>query len=721
MTDENSAAFAGNRTPSGWLFKVAVIAGAVAIAALAVLPFFVGIAPTASGRRPTLRLLSTHDLNEHLVVMEQFDQSIRSGALYPRWIADINDGYGNAWTNFYPPASYYLTSVLHAAAGDWVLTVGVLCVIAMAGSGLAFYILSRLFYGKAASVIAASLYVLLPYHVLDLYMRGALAELLGFVFLPLLIYFAFRLGNGGRLIHYGALGLTYGLYVMTHLPVAYLMSYVLLVYAAIWALRKRNRSILLRIGGGMALGLILCAIYLLPASLEAKYVYESTSGMFQYNSGYVPALPPHDIFGDTLNHSFMLQAIALAIAYIALQGPWPVQGANESPSRSAARDWVVLGVLATLMVTPLSFYLSKLVPRTDLVAFPWRWLAIAGLFTSLMIAAAIDRLSGDGFARIRRLVFCVGILLVVGLNVWFTAYRVIVGTIANTSAAFAPRLVEANYTPKGATPPQDLQDTPKVVVEPAGGAVEILRWDPQVREVHVNASEMSRVRLKTYNFPGWVAQVDGKPSPVLSDTDGIQIVEVPAGRHKIEASFVNTPPRTAGAFLSALGLLVVIGLAALDPVREARRVTEQPTSRRAAILKSLMPLVAITVTVVIGAVILLWLGGQGRSSGVQISGGEAPAKTGGSITQGAEATLHIDGVTSILLAVDEQTLNQLMNALPAKDNPKIEAMVQSGKLLRVDNDTRVRILETGTGKTKVRILEGAQLMADGWAPERWLR
>lgn len=697
-----------------------MIAGAVALAVLVVVPFFVGSAPTPSGQQPRLRVLPTHDLDEHMVVMEQFDKSIRSGVLYPRWLAEINDGHGNAWPNFYPPASYYLTAAIHAVTGDWIATVGVLCLIAMAGSGLAFYILSRAFYSKAASVIAASLYVLLPYHVLDLYVRGALPELLGFVFLPLLIYFAFRLGNGGRLINYAGLGLTYGLYVMTHLPVAYLMSYVLLVYAILWSLREKDRRILLRIASGMALGLLVCAIYLLPALLEAKYAYESTSGLFPYNSNYLPALPPQDNLGDTLNHSFMLQAIALALAQIVLRATSLAKSDTKSASRSGARHWVVLGVLATLMVTPLSFYVSKLVPRTDLVAFPWRWLAIAGLFTSLAIAAAIDSQSGNAVVRSRRLVYCAGILLVACLNAWFTAQRVIGGTLATTSASLAPRLVEANYTPREATLPQYLQDMPRVVLKPSGGIAEILRWDPQVREVHINVKELSRVRLKTYNFPGWVARVDGKSSPMLSDDDGIQVVEVPAGRHKIEASFVNTPPRTAGGFLSALGLLAVIGLVALDPVREAKCVTEQPASRKSTVLTSLRPLVAITATLLVGAVILLWLSSHSRTS-TNVSAGEASAKASGSTTQGSEANLHIDGVTSILVAVDEQALNQLMNALPANDNSKVEALVQSGELLRVANDTRVRILETGTGKTKVRILQDEHSMAEGWVLERWLK
>ncbi|HLF82831.1 MAG TPA: 6-pyruvoyl-tetrahydropterin synthase-related protein [Blastocatellia bacterium] len=718
VSDKNSHV-ATRRARSSRPLKVSLIGGAVVLAALSVAPFFVQMRQTASGRALNLRLFSTHDLKEHLVVMEQFDKSLRSGVVYPRWLAEVNGEYGNAWTNFYPPVCYYLSSTIHAVVGDWIVTVAVLSLVAMAGSGFAFYLLSRAFYSKTASVIAATLYVLLPYHMLDLYLRGALPELLGFVFLPLLIYFAFRLGTRGRLIDYAGLGLTYGLYVMTHLPVAYLMSYVLVIYAVVWSVRKRSRVILLRVGCGMALGLLVCAIYLLPAVLEARYAYEETSTIFPYDSSYLPALPAHDSFGSTLNDTFMLQAIALAVAVIVIRSiPHPK---CESKSGAQLRLWIVLGVSATLMVTAPSFYVAKLIPRTDLVAFAWRWLAISGMFTSVLVAAAIDGLAGDAVLRSRQLAYRVAIILVVCLNVWFTAQRVIVATLTNTSAASTSGLVEASYTPKGATLPQSLPDTPRLVIDPEGGVAEVVRWDPESREALVRVNEPSRVRLKTYNFPGWVARVDDKPSPMLRDTDGIQVVEVPAGTHKVEASFVNTPPRTAGGILSALGLLAVIGLATLDRVREAGRIAGQATSRKALVVESLKALVAISVTLLIGALALFWFSSRGRSGSTKVSGSEAPAKAGGSATQGSEANLHIDGVTSILVSVDEQALNELMNALPAKDNSKVDALVESGKLLRIANDTRVRILETGAGKTKVRILQGGHSMAEGWVPERWLR
>jgi hypothetical protein len=85
------------------------------------------------------------------------------------------------------------------------------------------------------------------------------------------------------------------------------------------------------------------------------------------------------------------------------------------------------------------------------------------------------------------------------------------------------------------------------------------------------------------------------------------------------------------------------------------------------------------------------------------------------------STLQVDGLASIPIAVDEGALHEFMNALPAKDDAKVDALVESGRLLKVPNGTSVRVLESTGGRTKVRVLEGEHLMAEGWVSERWIR
>jgi hypothetical protein len=206
---------------------------------------------------------------------------------------------------------------------------------------------------------------------------------------------------------------------------------------------------------------------------------------------------------------------------------------------------------------------------------------------------------------------------------------------------------------------------------------------------------------------------------MLSDSDGVQIVDVPAGIHVVEASFTNTPPRIAGTLLTAIGFLGVIGLVAADRRRGARQVREVAAPRRPASVGSFKQLAAIVSTLLIGVLVVFWFFGRGRSGSSPSGGATRPAAE--SRSQGVEATLHLDGAPAIFVSMNEQALNELLMALSARDSSKIEELAQSGQVLRVPNDTGVRILETEAGKTKVRVLQGEHLMAEGWVPERWIR
>jgi uncharacterized membrane protein len=523
-------------------------------------PFF--LHRTSSGK--TWRMISTHDMRQHLAVMEDFDKVIRAGTPYPRWLPDINGGYGIPWMDFYPPGFYYLASLVNAVLKDWVITLFAVSVLGFAASGLAFYVLARTFYTRTASAIGAALYLTAPYHVLDLYWRGAMPEFVGFILVPLIIYFAFKTASSGKPRDLAGLGFCHGVFLMTHIPVAFLMTYALGFFGAVWAAKERDWRIASRVASGIAIALALSAIYLLPAALEVKDVQEHFSLIFPYHASYITLMKGTDTFGDAMNEAFAANVVALVIAIIVLRASRRYRTADSQPrsTEPATRLWVMMGITTAFMCTSLSIYVSKLLPKIDVASFPWRWLVIAGLFTALLIAAAIDYLSRHSKMEARQLWFYRALIAAaIVLSISITVGRVINGALSNPPLVATADYVEAGFTPKGSLDPHALPDTPQVTIQPEGGTSEVILWQPYHRQIAVKVEESKRVRLKTYNFPGWIALVDGEPTPMLSDQDGVQVVEVSAGAHLIEVSFVNTPTRTLGASLSALGLLVAIGLA----------------------------------------------------------------------------------------------------------------------------------------------------------------
>jgi hypothetical protein len=553
------------------LFSVAIVLAALIVGTIAVAPFFFS-------RSSGLRMLNTHDLGTLLAVMEEFDKGLRSGALYPRWLSDINYGYGAPIMVFYPPGLFYLSAFLNSALHNWAATTFVISALSLGASGIAMYALSRVFHGKAASIISALLYMLLPYHLLDLYWRGALPEFVGFVFLPAILYFFYQSGSQGRLSHYAGLGFFYGMYIMTHLPVSYIFTYALALYAVLWAFRSRDWKIVIRVACGMFLGLLLSAIYWLPAALEGKEIYEPVTELFPYHKTYFQTLRAGgSIFDVLVTTTFQLHLLSLGIliaviliSYFALRRSEHQESALTNHSQTTV--WIVMAIVTTLMNTILSMPVSKLIPKIQIAVPAWRWMAVVSLFTALLAGAAFDLLSRDGlrvtFAWLGRAV----ILLVVGGNIWFTVQNVITPTLLHGDYQRPEEFASSGFIPKDAGQPQDLPKTAKVVV--IDGLGEITRWDPMHREIDVTSKANTTLRLRTYNFPGWVASLDGGAVPIFSDSYGGQVINVPAGKHKVEVTFENTTPRNLGTVITALGFAGILGLSLFNRIKARRREEE---------------------------------------------------------------------------------------------------------------------------------------------------
>ncbi|HSB10360.1 MAG TPA: hypothetical protein VLM38_12805 [Blastocatellia bacterium] len=87
---------------------------------------------------------------------------------------------------------------------------------------------------------------------------------------------------------------------------------------------------------------------------------------------------------------------------------------------------------------------------------------------------------------------------------------------------------------------------------------------------------------------------------------------------------------------------------------------------------------------------------------------------------GEEVRLYIRDRNLIMVAADERSLDDLIRAIGAR-NDEVQELTDTGRVFTVANGTRARIVETGFGRLKVRIIEGDKIMSEGWIPELWVK
>ncbi|MFY9609819.1 MAG: hypothetical protein WAU45_14525, partial [Blastocatellia bacterium] len=109
---ESASTRSGSR---GAVFTGLLSAAVLVVSTAAVFPFYFSRIQRAPGTNEPVSMLRTDDMHNHLAYSKEFDKGLRAGSIYPRWMADVNKGYGVATMIYYPPGFHYLSSIVHIA------------------------------------------------------------------------------------------------------------------------------------------------------------------------------------------------------------------------------------------------------------------------------------------------------------------------------------------------------------------------------------------------------------------------------------------------------------------------------------------------------------------------------------------------------------------------------------------------------------------------------
>lgn len=101
---------------------------------------------------------------------------------------------------------------------------------------------------------------------------------------------------------------------------------------------------------------------------------------------------------------------------------------------------------------------------------------------------------------------------------------------------------------------------------PAAGAADFVRDDPEHVIIAVDAPARGFLLVADQFYPGWVAAVDGTPTPILRANYAFRVIEVPAGKSTVEMRY-----RPTSVYLGALISAVAISGCAIALVRARRR------------------------------------------------------------------------------------------------------------------------------------------------------
>jgi len=222
---------------------------------------------------------------------QQMSVCLRDLQIPCHWVPDMGLGYGYPQFIFYPPLPYFLMSAGNLAGLEVLDSVKAIGFITPAIlSLLGMYFLAKQFWGEKGAVIAALFYTYLPYRLINTYVRGAMGELWGMVWMPWIFWAVERYLRTRQHKYLIWLSLLATFMVTSHLLSALMLGLFLapwLIYRLWGQLDWLPQFLWLCFSGIMALGL--SGFFIFPAMLEQPYVHIETitEGYFNYFNHFV--------------------------------------------------------------------------------------------------------------------------------------------------------------------------------------------------------------------------------------------------------------------------------------------------------------------------------------------------------------------------------------------------------------------------------------------------
>jgi hypothetical protein len=361
----------------------------------------------------------------HLFRLAALDDALHQGNVYPRLFPSFAFGYGEAVLAYYGPLSYYFAELPRLFGASYADAIKGAFAAGYLGSALGAYALARRFVPPEASLLGAVVYTYFPYHLAETYQRGALAEHLAFVFLPLILWaitpsvaiqpigFERLLSTRGSKETLILAASTAGL-ILTHSLTALIFLPCAFVYFAAMHWRRIGPRRIVPAMLGLLAAVGITAFYWLPLLTESRLVGLSAgldnAGYLTHLAPLAGIIQPSLIFhyppkqGVSADHPLGLLSLLLLLATLGLTVvAWRRRDGLAMPTLLFS----ALALFALFMTLDISsgFWTALHNPLTFL-QYPWRFMTLSALGIAIGVSLTIGAYPRAVYVAVPVVIYC---------------------------------------------------------------------------------------------------------------------------------------------------------------------------------------------------------------------------------------------------------------------------------------------------------------------------
>ena len=524
------------------------------------------------------------DWHIHMEHAHSFKEAFWEGQFLPRWNDTPVNGYGLPIFNFYAPLVYYLFVALDIFFRNAIASMKWTFIIAMSLSSIFGYLFLRKHTSPISSAIATAFIIFSPAIHIFIYNTNwpTSTMALGFVFLTLYGIDSFDKSKSLDIKSILITSIGYAGMVLSHLATAFIFTLLSIPYFFLCLYLHRTRGFLKTFISSFALGASLVGFYLIPASLEKKFVHTdevltkgplwdfSKNFLYTYldrnkDEGYAWAIFDHRFY--EISNALLCLAVFICITILLLNLEKLKLYFNEPFRINLA---IIMFTISFLMMTPVSIFVWLMIKPLHTIQFPWRFTSLVLPFGALIMAYTFDFIGKLSMEKInltgyRLLLNCVALLFICLVYVDFINMYFWKWVPEQNLLKSAIYILWGNeeYRPNIINNPNWRQFdfkrdfSPAVVSSNPLSSLDLKKWSSHKKIFEVFSEEEHKIRLRTFYFPGWNVYIDENPVAVNIDqhTEAI-FFNVPAGKHQVKVAFEKTPIRKNSEYLSLIALIL---------------------------------------------------------------------------------------------------------------------------------------------------------------------
>ena len=503
----------------------------------------------------------THDGQDHVVRIANFYKSLTEGNLIPRWGANLNWGYGHPILEFLYPLPSYIASFFHFVGFSLVDSTKIVFGLGMSLSLFFMYLWLSQFVSRYSALFGAVLYTYAPYRFVETYVRGDLGENLAFAFIPLVLYFFYKLykTKNSKYVILGSFSLAF--LILAHNAIALMFVPLILLYCVylIW-LSKFDRFIIINSLFLVFFGFVLSCFFWVPALFEGKYTLRN----IVTNGGY-------------LNNFVNFQNL--------IYGPWSYGGSGQFTVQFGLFGWIALiatpfmakvfrknaeklyllsilfiyTLFAIFLMLPLSNFIWLRVLLLQNFQFPWRFLAII-VFTSSALGALLLEVLPKKF-NLKISILFILIILIISSFYWHPrAY--LYKPVSFYTGIYNGTTDTGESSPIWSVRFMEKQAKTHLVVIDGSAQIKELNRTTTLHKYQVNVDKDTLFEENTLYFPGWEITANGLPLNIEFQNmnyRGVMLFHLSKGEYVLEARYKETKLREISDYISVLGVIICLG------------------------------------------------------------------------------------------------------------------------------------------------------------------